>query len=362
MSKKRRMFDIEMPPEDTSETFPAGKDETRRGPMAAAITEASESARDRAATEAAIRAENDSLAQEHVRLKRLGLITDLVPLDKVVTFKLMRDRFKGPDDSLPDLIASVRDIGLSNPIRVERREDGQFELIQGYRRLAAYRALLAETGDAAAWGEIPAAITAPGETIEALYRRMVDENLVRKDISFAEMAQLAIHYAMDPQTDLFDAEKAVGVLFQSTSYTKRSYIRGFIRLMQALGEDLRFAPEIPRALGLNLVARMDEVEGIPAAIRADLAGWDNRSVRDELDVLRRYVGDAEPVATKPVAAPKPAPAKPRAKTVFQLDRPQGRAKCVAANGKLELSFERDFSAIERRKLEDAVRALLDHLD
>ena len=41
MSRKRRMFDIDMP-EDTAEIFPAGKAEgsARRGPMATAITEA----------------------------------------------------------------------------------------------------------------------------------------------------------------------------------------------------------------------------------------------------------------------------------------------------------------------------------
>ena len=136
MSRKRRMFEIDMP-EDSPETFPAGKTpaaETRRGPMATAISETAESSRDRARIEAEIRAENDALAQEHVRLKRAGLVTDMIALDVIDTTKLMRDRAPGPDFELAELVASIRDIGLSNPIRVEPAANGRYELIQGFRR------------------------------------------------------------------------------------------------------------------------------------------------------------------------------------------------------------------------------------
>ena len=122
MSRKRRMFEIEMPdeaPAAEAETFPAGKTdpEARRGPMATAIAETVESSRDRARVEAEIRAENDALAQEHVRMKRAGLITDLIALDAIDTRKLIRDRKPGPDFELAELVASIREIGLSNPIR-----------------------------------------------------------------------------------------------------------------------------------------------------------------------------------------------------------------------------------------------------
>lgn len=63
---------------------------------------------------------------------------------------------------------------------------------------------------------------------------MVDENMVRKDISFAEMAQLALHYAMDPLTEEHDPEKCGVILFKSAGYQKRSYIRNFIPLVEAL--------------------------------------------------------------------------------------------------------------------------------
>lgn len=363
MTRKRRMFDIELPESD-AETFPAGKVSPRRGPMATAIVETADNTRDRARLEAQIRAENDALAQEHVRLKQAGLITDLIPLDAIDTQRLIRDRAPGPDMELAELVASIREIGLSNPIRVEQAADGRYELIQGWRRLSAYRVLLEETGDADRWGAIPAGIVARGAALDDLYRRMVDENLVRKDISFGEMAQLAVHYAMDPLTEENDPDKAVAILFRSAGYQKRSYIRRFIPVVEALGDTLRYLNEIPRALGLALAQRLEEVSGTAAAIRADLVDWDGRSVRDELDVLRRHAGQGadEEGAPAAKAPPRPATDPGKARTSFQLARPQGNAKCVAANGRLEIRLARDFSSVDRRKLEAAVAALLDRIE
>lgn len=365
MSRKRRMFDIEMPDDASPGAFPAGKDEpeTRRGPMATAIAETAESSRDRARLEAEIRAENDALAQEHVRLKRAGLITDLIALDAIDAHKLVRDRSAGQDAELAELVESIREIGLSNPIQVEPAGEGRYELIQGWRRLAAYRQLLAETGDVAAWGRIPAGIAARGAELERLYRRMVDENMVRKDISFAEMALLALRYASDPLTEEGDPEKAVAILFKSAGYQKRSYIRSFIRLVERLGDVLIHAADIPRSLGLSLAQRLEEVPGMEAALRTELKGWEARSAKDELDVLRRFAGQgAAETVEKAEGRPKPAAPTGKARISFQIQRPQGSAKCTASNGRLEVRLPRDFSAVDRRKLEAAVRILLEHLD
>ena len=369
MSRKRRIFDLDLP-EEPPETFtavkvPPGRAEARRGPMASAIVENADSLRDREARDAEIRAENDALAHEHVRLKQAGLVTDLIPLDRIVTEKLVRDRAKGPDMELADLVTSIRDIGLSNPIRVEQRADGAYELIQGYRRLMAYRTLLEETGDDARYGRIAAGISARGDALDLSYRRMVDENLVRKDISLGEMALLALTYAADPLIALNDPEKAVAVLFKSASYAKRSHIRAFIPIADRLGETLAYLPEIPRSLGLALAARMEDTPGLVTAIKAELGGWDGRSVQDELGILRRFAGladgdDAEATVTTGAKA-KARPAA-GARTSFQIARAHGTAKCVAGAGRLEIRLDRDFSAIDRRRLEAAVRLMLDQLD
>ena len=367
MSKKRLTFDIDLPEDDAPDTnapAPTSAAGQRRGPMATAISENAGSLRDRRNIEEQIRAENDALAAEHVRIKRLGLIVDLVPLDQIETWKLTRDRAKGDDYELTELVTSIREVGLSNPIRLEIREDGRYELIQGYRRLSAYKALLEETGDEV-WASIPAGILPRGEGIEMLYRRMVDENLVRKDISFGEMAALALNYARDPSTSENDPEKAVAQLFQSAGYQKRSYIRGFIKLVERLGDDLRFIQHVPRALGLKLAAAIEDRPESVATIRTELRAFDNRSVTDELDILRRATGvdGAEEEAPALPRSKTPAGAVTgKAKTTFQVASRIGSAKCTAANGRLEIRLDRDFSALDRRRLEGALKLMLDQLE
>ncbi len=370
MSKKRRVFDIDMPEAET-ETFPAGKiseaPETksiglRRGPMATAIGENSRSLKERQALEEAIRKENDSLAEEHVRLKKLGLIVDLIALELIDTNKLTRDRSVGPDLDLDELKDSIQAIGLSNPIQVEPTGEGRYELVQGMRRLSAYRALAKETGQPE-FTKIPAGLVAQGETLQGLYRRMVDENLVRKDISFGEMAMLARKYARDPNTDCDDPDKAVAILYKSAGYQKRTYIRAFVWLLDYIGHLLEHPYAIPRNLGLALKKKVEADSAVIEQLHSEFAGWFDRPVEDELAILRKYAGGAGESETFPAGKiPAKAVAPRKAKTTFQIARPEGAAKCAASNGRLEVRLPVDFSAIERRKLEEAVRELLKSLE
>ncbi|ETX28870.1 ParB/RepB/Spo0J family partition protein [Roseivivax isoporae] len=362
---KRRVFDIDFPdeepqvPERSDPGVPAGTGESRRSPMAAAISENADALRARADTERAIREENDRLAHEHVRLKRAGLITDLIPLDKVRTTKLTRDRGAGPDPDLEELKLSIREIGLSNPIRVEAVGE-HYELVQGFRRLSAYRELHDETGDEA-FATIPAGIVASGEALEALYRRMVDENLVRRDISFAEMARLALAYAEDPETSADTVEAAVATLFASAGRQKRVYVRNFAALLSGLGDALSFPEALPRALGLDLEKRMRAEPGFADAVRRALARARPADAEAELAVLR---GLAAPAAEPRSGAKAPAKTAPdaAAKTTLRVAVPAGTVRLSARQGRVEIAADRDFSGIDRHRLERAVAAFMASLD
>jgi ParB family chromosome partitioning protein len=292
MSKKRRVFDIDMPDEEQAPLeVKSAFGEKRRGPMASAITENADSLKDRQVVEQQIRAENDQLAHEYVQRKADGLVIDLVPLDSIVSEKLVRDRIGGQDEELNELIESIEEIGLSNPIRVQRRADGLYELVQGFRRLTAYKSLEIISEHRERYTSIPAVVAHADDGLEQLYRQMVDENLIRKDISFAEMASLAIKYARDTATDCDDPEQAVAILFKSAGYQKRSYIRGFIGLMDRVGDVLKFPADIPRALGLALRKRIDADASVAAMIESDLmAAGPERLVEEELAILRRAAG------------------------------------------------------------------------
>lgn len=361
MTKKRRVFDIDLPEDDLTpapETKSMGG--LRRGPMATAIGENADSLRRRQEQEQTIRAENDVLAHEFVRLKKLGLITDLIPVESIDTTKLIRDRSRRLDPELDDLKASIQSIGLSNPIRVEQVGDGRYELVQGWRRLSAYRALLAETGDAQ-YARIPAGLMARGESLEDLYRRMVDENMVRKDISWAEMAMLARSYAEDPAVDCPDLDTAVNVLFATASPQKRSYIRRFAVLMRMMEKVLEHPEAIPRALGLDVAHRLETDPATISTLAQALRMVPRRTVEQELSILRDFA-EARPAVISPRGNPgRGRPAK-RGKTTLRLPIPGGEVKCTAAAGKVELQMDRDFSTVDRRRLEAAIEAFFAALE
>ncbi|MDD2869213.1 ParB/RepB/Spo0J family partition protein [Neomegalonema sp.] len=341
----------------------AGARDGRRGPMAAAIQENSEALRQRQSAEAQIRAENDRLAHEFVGLRRLGLVIELVPLDQVKTGKLTRDRAPKRDPEIDELKDSIRALGLSNPIRVEASGEGH-ELVQGLRRLTAFRELLAETGDVEAYGRIPAALTPQGETLEGLYRRMVDENLVRRDISFAEMAALARAYHEDPQTNARSLDEAIATLFGSAGRQKRVYIRNFAHLLERVGEGLRHPEAMPRALGLATLKRLEAEEGgAKALLRTLRAAPADRGEEEEMGLLRLFAeggAAALGLAVEAEAGRTPAAALDKREVNFLW---KGRGvRCAAARGRLELRTDRDFTALSPEKLERAARAFFKILD
>lgn len=353
---KRRVFDIDF--DNTADTpVPAGtetpEDPPRRGPMAAAISENAEALSQRAEAEAQIRAENDRLAHEYVSLKKNGQIVGRVPLANVRTTKLIRDRKAGRDPELDELKSSIRAVGLSNPIHVEEIEGG-YELVQGFRRLAAFRELLEETGDNA-YETIPANLQAKGAALDALYRRMVDENLVRRDISFGEMAQLALSYA-ERSGDTLDS--CVDRLYASAGRQKRSYIRHFAQLITALGQSLKFPEAIPRATGLSLVKLLDVNPRFIGQLNAVLAAHPVRDAATELSLLRGAVTGG---SFKPKAVSRAQTAKSTAKTTIRLNRPQGVAKCTASGKRFEVALDYDVGAVDPRRLEAALRAFLNNL-
>lgn len=362
MSRKRRMFDIDVP---SVAEVPEGKIPDgvlkRRSPMAAAISETAEHVRDRAEAEQAIRQENDRLAFELVRLRREGLVVERLPLADIHADKLIRDRVSKADPELEELKQSIRDVGLSNPIRVEPRGQGGYELVQGMRRLTAFRQLFDETG-AEEYATIPAGILAPGAPLEDSYRRMVDENLVRKDISFAEMGRLARLYVEDPGNDCEDVDKAVKQLFKSVSYTKRSYIRAFASLLARLDKVLEFPDAIPRNVGVELKRKLDADPGLVGRVSSALNAMPDRDAVAEVGVLRRFAGSDDetlPVGKVPPSS-KSQTRKPR--TTFQVGQGGRVARCAASSGRLELKCDLDFSAMDRHQLEEAVRVFLATLE
>jgi ParB family chromosome partitioning protein len=194
---------------------------------------------------------------------------------------------------------------------------------------------------------------------------MVDENLIRADVSFAEMAALAQAYADDPASEAVSLDDAVQRLFGSAGKQKRSYIRAFAKLLDLVGPAIRHPDAIPRALGLSVRKRLeDEPESLPR-LQQILADASPQSVEAELAILKEFSLDPTPQqAPFPVGNGSASMAKrPRpARTTFQVQSRIGPIKCTASQGRLELRGDADFSALERRRLEEAVKIFLMSLD
>jgi ParB family chromosome partitioning protein len=285
-----------------------------------------------------------------------------IPLDAISTKKLQRDRSCHIDPQIDDLKASILATGLSNPIRIDTSRPDRYELIQGWRRLSAYRALLADTG-LSCYATIPAIPVENSTSTAKLYRRMVDENMVRKDLSWAEMGRIAIIYY--DSNDYGSLDDAIDSLFASTSPQKRSYIRHFADIMNRLGKVLEHPEAIPRALGIALNQALKSESGRTAALCDALRAYPKRDAATELDILRHFATPPEapdrfednPLSSRGIYTPaKPSRAAKRPAPMLRLELMGGAVTATLAPGRIELLLDCDFTQTMRPRLESAIAA------
>lgn len=252
----------------------------------------------RIAAEASAQAALDDLADELRQARESGrLILDL-PLAAVEAGYLTRDRLHLDAEDMAALRASLTDRGQQMPIEVVALSGGRYGLISGARRLAALRALAAETGEAR-FSRVQA-ILRPATAAPEAYLAMVEENEIRSDLSFYERGRLAheaAHLGVFPSP-----AAAVKALFVHAAPAKRSKILSFVALHEALGDSLRFPEAIPEKLGLALVKALQSREGFAAGLVARLAAApaDPGAERAVLEQALR------PDPPPPGAAPEPA--------------------------------------------------------
>lgn len=117
---------------------------------------------------------------------------------------------------------------------------------------------------------------------------MVDENLVRRDLSFAEMAQLVLAYARDLDTEAASIDEAVRALYASANRQKRNYIAHFVILLKAIGDVLKFPEALPRALGLKVEKRLSNDMTLHTELRTRLKAANPSMAEAELAVLKQF--------------------------------------------------------------------------
>lgn len=256
----------------------------------------------RVAAEAAGASAFEEMAETLRRAREEGRMVLELPLDAIAPDHLTRDRLPAEDEDMAALRESIRAHGQRTPIEVtpltgEGPGALPYGLISGWRRLAALKALQAETGDPA-FATVRALVRRP-ETAAEAYVAMVEENEIRVGLSQYERARVAARAA---ERGVFPSEKAALLaLFATASRAKRSRIRAFLEIVHALDGALAFPAHLPERLGLQLAERLRAGEG--ARIRAALEAAAPGAPEAELALLARLV-----------APPRPSPA-PAAESV-----------------------------------------------
>ena len=312
------------------------------GPMGVAVRESAASAQEASDALVESRRQNAAEAREFRAAREEGRVILSLALDEVFTDALPRDRMDldevAASEAMEELKFSIRERGQREPIEVFPAPGG-WELKAGWRRLTALRQLREETGEER-FGKVLARVTAGQEDRAGLYLDMVEENVIRQDLSFAEMAHIAIELARDPAAGVASVEEAVSRLYRALHKVKRSYIRAFVTLLERL--DLPFPRAVVRDLGVEVARRLGQASASEVeALQERLA----RVKREEEqgDVLRAFL--------KP-AVPEPGPKDAAEKFEFRVDE----AKVTARNGELRIKSDQDFAAMDREALSKAVSA------
>lgn len=334
-------------------TTPAKRRSREPGPMGVAVRDVAESLQE--ATEAKVeqRRRNADDAKTFREAQAQGRVLQQIPLSEIFTDDLPRDRLALDDvaqsDEMEELKASIRERGQREPVEVYLGSNGRYQLKKGWRRFTALSQLFAQTREDR-FGTIIARVEAGEEDRVARYIDMVEENVVREDLTFAEMAMVAITAAQDDAVAEVDPAEMVARLYGSLHKTKRSYIRSFVFLLSVLGDSLHWPKAIPRNLGVD-AARSLQSGDQAGDLKAKLVACDTAEAQN--DMLRAFIHE---VAKQGRAAQTKS--GPKQKFEFFV----GQTKVTARKGECRLVSEHDFATMPKKQLEEAVRAFEDVLN
>lgn len=233
-----------------------------------------------------------------------------IPVDRIRTDAMARDRMSMDGEEMEELRASIRANGLRMPIEVVARGDGTFDLISGLRRMTAMR-------DVAGQGAAIRAFVRPATTDAETITAMVEENEVRADLTPYERGRAAV---MAVEAGAFESvEDAVARIFASASKAKRSKVRGFALIHEGLGDMLAFPQALTERQGLRLASALRQGHG--AALRQALGTGHGIDEAAEWSLLEAVLREAEA---------EEAPSRTR--RAREPGKPSARGRVDLANG------------------------------
>lgn len=241
------------------------------------------------------------VTEELASARAEGRMVLALPLDAIAEDYLIRDRVAQDPEEMAALMQSIAARGQQTPVEVVELGPGRYGLISGARRMTALRRLAQETGEAR-FGTVLALLRRPEGGADP-YVAMVEENEIRVGLSFYERARVVMRAV---EAGVYESEKkALQGLFSTASFPKRSKIKSFIPVVEALDGVLRFPARIPERLGLRLSKAL-EVPGFRDRAIAALAAAAPATAEAEAQVLTglmrpegKVVAEDEPLLVEP---------------------------------------------------------------
>lgn len=253
----------------------------------------------------AARASSEAALQEMAEVlhdaREEGRLVISLGLDSIVADHLVRDRIALDPEELDVLQASIAARGQQVPIEVTRLPDDRYGLISGLRRLTVLRRLHEQTPDGG-FGKVQALLRTPEDTAEA-YLAMIEENEIRAGLSYYERARITLHAV--EQGAFTDSKQALLRLYAAASRSKRSKIRSFLLIVEALDDVLRHPGQIGERMGLKLAKALEADAGLAERLRTALAA-EARDGDGEGALIARMLAPAP--KAKPGSASKPGTA------------------------------------------------------
>ncbi|RII37120.1 hypothetical protein DL237_18725 [Pseudooceanicola sediminis] len=308
-----------MPDDLETKGYPLGIARTRNRPASPSRPPIAQ-----VAGEASAAAALSELTEAMRQARSEGRLVQSLKLGDIDLAHLVRDRLMADEADLTTLVDSLRKRGQQTPIEVVDRGEAsrpRYGLISGWRRIAALERLSRED---ARFGQVLALVRAPKNAAEA-YVAMVEENEIRVGLSYYERARIAVKSV--EQGVYPDLKTALNSLFENVSRAKRSKIKSFTTLVEALDGVLRFPTAIGERLGLDLAKHLGERPDLRGRLRTDLVARPPDSPEAEqahlADALSQGAVGAEsasptaarqpiePVAVTPPAPQPDAPKQPR---------------------------------------------------
>ncbi len=262
------------------------------------------------AGDAASSAALEEIAEELRNARESGRMVLSLPLDVIDESYLVRDRIDADDDEMDQLQENIAAHGQRTPIEVVDLGDGRYGLISGWRRLTALRRL---------GGPKVLALLRQPDTAPDAYRAMVEENELRRALSYYERARIVAKAA--DQGVFHNDDVALKGLFGSVSRAKRSKIGAFLRVYRELDGRLKFPAAISERLGLQLARNLKVEDGFADRVSERLRKADPETAFDEVTVLERAARAAGQkqsliIAIDTDSAPESSPVPSADKTEF----------------------------------------------